>query len=158
MKRCVLILSIIPIIVLGQTYGADSFALKAFTKLNEHREELGDIINDVKIANETDVGRGEAELKHSMIVFLCYLDHAISLVVAYGMVHDPEDRWKTANLVTDRMVYIKESMENEAEIVTSTLPLIDNNYLIFCGDKLKDLMKKTVKTIESLDFESERIK
>lgn len=155
MKKIILILAIIPMMTLGQVYTYEDY-----DDLWKIREELLDCTKDFLSVDEMDY---IDDVTKDWAINLCseantsidILNNATNLIYVYILINNAGDRIKVGSFVKKQIGFIIEDLEVEEEGITRALFLIDNKYLIACGDKLKGIIKKAIRKLKSLELRTE---
>ncbi len=155
MKKIILILAIIPMMTLGQVYTYEDY-----DDLWKIEGELLDCTKDFLSVGEMDyiddVTRDWANsLCNEATTSGHILNNGTNLIHVYTLINNVDDRIKVGFFVKKQIGSIIKYLEVEEEGITKALFLIDNKYLIACGDKLKGIIKKAIRKLKSLELRTE---
>jgi hypothetical protein len=155
MKKIILILTIIPVITLGQVYTYEDY-----DELWGFRGELIDCMHDfIRVQKMDYIDNTTRQRAHDLcelaMTSVDLLNHATSLIYVYSQIDNAGDRIRVGSFIKEQIDHIIKELELEEKDVTETLFLIDNTYLITCGDKAKGIIKKAIRKLKSLELRTE---
>lgn len=155
MKKFILILAVIPMVTLGQVYTYEDYydLWKIEGELLDCRKDFSSV---GKMDYIDDVTRDWADFLWDEATTSGHiLNKGTNLIYVFTLINNVGDRIKVGSFVKKQIGFIIEDLEFEEEGITQALFLIDNKYLIACGDKLKGIIKKAIMKLKSLELRTE---